>query len=122
MRNRTRMIAAVTAVTAAVAAGSSVAAAASGAKPDAHAQTVSVAKTPGAPSGTQGQDGIVAAVAGELHVSATRVGAALQPLFAAGQADTASPVFAAAARSLDVSVPQLAAALAQAKQSLAGGS
>jgi hypothetical protein len=83
---------------------------------------VSVTGKPGAPSGKQGQDAIVAAVAGELHVNAARVGAVLQPLFAAGQADTASPVFAAAARSLDVSIQQLAAALAQAKQSLAGGS
>ena len=41
--------------------------------------------------------------------------------FAAGQADTSSPVFAAAARSLGVSVQQLSTALAHAKQSLAGG-
>jgi hypothetical protein len=123
MRNRTKAIAAAAAVTAAVAAGSSAAAMASatGAKPGAHAQTVSVTQKPGAPSGKQGHDAIVAAVAGELHVSAARVSAALQPLFAAGQADTTSRVFAAAARSLDVSVQQLAAALVQAKQSLAGG-
>jgi len=40
---------------------------------------------------------------------------------AAGRADTSSPVFAAAARSLGVSTQQLSAALAHAKQSLAGG-
>ena len=44
-----------------------------------------------------------------------------QPLFAAGRADTSSPVFAAAARSLGVSTQQLSAALVHAKQSLAGG-
>jgi hypothetical protein len=123
MRNRTRVFAAAAAVTAAVAAGSSAAAmaAATGAKPTAHAQTVSVTKKPGAPSGKQGQDAIVTAVAGELRVSAARVSAALQPLLAAGQVDTASPAFAAAARTLDVTTQQLAAALVQAKQSLAGG-
>ncbi len=42
------------------------------------------------------------------------------PLFAAGRADTSSPAFAAAARSLGVSTKQLSAALAHAKQSLAG--
>jgi len=62
----------------------------------------------------------VAAVARTLHVSAARVSAALRPLFAAGHADTSSPAFAAAARSLGVSAQQLAAALAHAKQSLAG--
>ncbi|HEY2690817.1 MAG TPA: hypothetical protein VGJ50_20415, partial [Streptosporangiaceae bacterium] len=70
----------------------------------------------------QGHDAMVAAVAGELHVSTARVSAALRPLFAAGRADTSSPVFAAAARSLGVSAQQLTTALAQAKQSLAGGS
>ena len=70
----------------------------------------------------QGHDAITAAVARELHVSTARVSAALRPLFAAGRADTSSPVFAAAARSLGVSAQQLSAALAQAKQSLAGGS
>jgi 2-hydroxychromene-2-carboxylate isomerase len=69
----------------------------------------------------QGHDAIVAAVARELHVSTARVSAALQPLFAAGRADTSSPVFAAAARSLGVSTQQLSAALRQAKQSLAPG-
>jgi hypothetical protein len=60
-------------------------------------------------------------VAQELHVSTARVSAALQPLFAAGRADTSSPVFSAAARSLGASTQQLSAALAHAKQSLAGG-
>ena len=69
----------------------------------------------------QGHDALTAAVSRELHVSTARVSAALQPLFAAGQADTSSPVFAAAARSLGVSTQQLSAALAHAKQSLAGG-
>ena len=61
------------------------------------------------------------AVAGELHVSTAQVSAALQPLFAAGRADTSSPVFAAAARSLGVSTQQLYTALVHAKQSLAAG-
>jgi len=69
----------------------------------------------------RGRDAITAAVAQELHVSRARVNAALQPLFAAGRADTSSPVFAAAARSLGVSAQRLSAALAHAKQSLAGG-
>jgi 2-hydroxychromene-2-carboxylate isomerase len=69
----------------------------------------------------QGHDAMVAAVARELHVGTARVSAALQPLFAAGRADTSSPVFAAAARSLGVSTQQLSAALGQAKQSLAPG-
>ena len=115
MRNRTRMIAAAAAVTAALAAGSTVAvAAAAGGKPGALAQTTSASEKPG-------HDAMVAAVAAELHVSAARAGAALQPLFAAGHADTSSPAFAAAARALGVSTGQLDAALAHAKQSLAGG-
>jgi len=69
-----------------------------------------------------GHDAMVAAVAGELHVSTARVSAALQPLFAAGHADTSSPAFAAAARALGVSTEQLSAALMHAKQSLAQGS
>jgi hypothetical protein len=69
----------------------------------------------------QGHDAMVAAVAGELHVSTTRVSAALQPLFAAGHADPSSPAFAAAARSLGVSTQQLLTALMHAKQSLAQG-
>jgi hypothetical protein len=113
MRNRTRMIAAAAAVTAALAAGSTAAvAAATGGKPGVSAKTVSASEKPG-------HDAMVAAVAGELHVSAARVSAALQPLFAAGHADTSSPAFAAAARSLGVSTGQLNAALMHAKQSLA---
>jgi hypothetical protein len=116
MRNRTRMIAAAAAVAAALAAGSTVAvAAATGGKPGTPAKTTSASEKPG-------HDAIVAAVARELHVSAARVSAALQPLFAAGHADTSSPAFAAAARALGVSTGQLDAALVHAKQSLAGGS
>ena len=116
MPNRTRMIAAAVAVTAALAAGSTAAvASATGAKPGAPAKTMSASEKPG-------HDAMVAAVAGELHVSAARVGAALQPLFAAGHADTSSPAFAAAARSLGVSTQQLSTALMHAKQSLAQGS
>src|SRR5260370_31143087 len=115
MRSRTRMIAAAAAVAAALAAGSTAAvAAATGGKPGAPAKTMSASEKPG-------HDAIVAAVARELHVSAARVSAALQPLFAAGHADTSSPAFAAAARPLGVSTQQLSAALAHAKQSLAGG-
>src|SRR5690348_5449121 len=116
MRNRTRMIAAAVAVTAALAAGSTVAvAAAAGSKPGAPAKTMSASEKPG-------HDAMVAAVAQELHVSTARVSAALQPLFAAGHADTSSPAFAAAARSLGVSTQQLSTALVHAKQSLAAGS
>ena len=115
MRNRTRMTAAAVAVTAALAAGSTVAvAAATGGKPGAPAKTTSASEKPG-------HDAMVAAVARELHVSAARVSAALQPLFAAGHADTSSPAFAAAARALGVSTGQLNAALVHAKQSLAAG-
>ncbi|HEX7162072.1 MAG TPA: hypothetical protein VF223_12660 [Trebonia sp.] len=63
-----------------------------------------------------------AAVAGELNLSTAQVKAALAPLLAAGGVDTSSASFAAAAQSLGVSVQQLADALAQAKQSLAGSS
>ena len=116
MRNRTRMIAAGAAVTAAIAAGSGAAVASTtGAKPGAPAKTMSASEKPG-------HDAIVAAVARELHVSTARVSAALQPLFAAGHADTSSPAFAAAARALGVSTGQLQTALAHAKQSLAQGS
>jgi len=108
------MIAAAAAVTAALAAGSTAAvASATGGKPGAPAQTTSASEKPG-------HDAIVAVVAGELHVSTARVSTALQPLFAAGHADTSSPAFAAAARSLGVSTQQLSTALAHAKQSLAG--
>jgi hypothetical protein len=65
---------------------------------------------------------MVAAVAAALHLSTARVSAALAPLFAAGEADPSSPVFASAARALGVSPQQLSTALAQAKQSVAGGS
>ena len=70
----------------------------------------------------QGHDAMTASVARELHVSTARVSAALRPLFAAGHADTSSPAFAAAARSLGVSTHQLNTALMHAKQSLAPGS
>ena len=116
MRNRTKLIAAAAAVTAAVAAGSTAAvASATGAKPGAPAKTTSASERPG-------HDAMVAAVARTLHVSTARVSAALQPLFAAGRADTSSPAFAAAARSLGVSTQQLSTALMHAKQSLAQGS
>jgi predicted DNA-binding protein (UPF0251 family) len=109
------MIAAAAAVTAALAAGSTAAvASATGGKPGAPAKTMSASEKPG-------HDAIVAAVARELHVSTARVSVALQPLFAAGHADTSSPAFAAAARSLGVSTQQLSDAVAHAKQSLAGG-
>jgi hypothetical protein len=117
-------------VTAALAAGSGAAVASStGAKPGAPAKTMSASQKPGGSKAVgsksaeerQGHGAITAAVAAELHVSTARVSAALQPLFAAGRADTSSPVFAAAARSLGVSIQQLSAALAHAKQSLAGG-
>jgi hypothetical protein len=116
MRHRTRMIAAAATVTAALAAGSTVAVAAvTGGKPGAPATTTSASERPG-------HDAMVAAVARDLHVSTARVGAALQPLFAAGHADTSSPAFAAAARALGVSTGQLDTALMHAKQSLAQGS
>ena len=131
MRNRTRMIAAGAAVTAAIAAGSGAAiASTTGAKPGAPAKTMSASEKPGgskaagskAAEDRRGHDLMTAAVARELHVSTARVSAALQPLFAAGQADTSSPAFAAAARALGVSTGQLDAALMHAKQSLAQGS
>jgi hypothetical protein len=130
MRNRTRMIAAAAAVTAALAAGTGAAvASAAGAKPGAAATTMSASEKPGGSKAVgsksaeerQGHDAITAAVARELHVSMARVSAALRPLFAAGRADTSSPVFSAAARSLGVGTQQLSAALAHGKQSLAGG-
>ena len=130
MRNRTRMIAAAAAVTAALAAGTGAAvASAAGAKPGAAATTMSASEKPGGSKAVgsksaeerQGHDAITAVVARELHVSTARVSAALRPLFAAGRADTSSPVFSAAARSLGVSTQQLSAALAHGKQSLAGG-
>jgi hypothetical protein len=114
MRSRTKTIAAAAAVTAALAVGSTAAVASTtGGKPGAPAKS-------GSASDKQGHDAMVAAVAEELHVSTARVSAALRPLFAAGHADTSSPLFAAAARSLGVSTQQLNTALAQGKQSLAG--
>jgi hypothetical protein len=116
MRNRTRMITGAAVATVAIAAGSTAAiASATGAKPGTPAKTVSASQQPG-------HDAMVAAVAGELHVSTARVSAALRPLFAAGHADPSSPAFTAAARSLGVSTEQLSTALAHAKQSLAQGS
>ena len=130
MRNRTRMIATAAAVSAALAAGSAAAVASTtGAQPGAPAKTVSASEKPGGTKAVgsksagerQGHAAITAAVARELHVSTARVGPALAPLFAAGRADTSSPVFAAAAHSLGVSTQQLLAALVHAKQSLAPG-
>jgi hypothetical protein len=116
MRNRTRLIAAAAAVAVALAAGSTAAVASSaGGKPGVPAKTTSASEK-------RGHDAMVAAVARELHVSAARVSAALEPLFAAGHADTSSPSFAAAARALGVSAEQLNTALVHAKQSLAQGS
>ena len=125
MRNRARVFAAV-AVTAVLAAGTTGAAVAStaGAKPGGSAKTTSASEKMGgskAAGERRGHDAIAAVVAQQLHVSTARVNAALRPLFAAGRADTSSPVFAAAARSLGVSVQQLSAALMHGKESLAGG-
>ena len=115
MRSRTRMIAAAAVDVAALAAGSGAAVASTaGGKPASPAKARAAGER-------QGHDAMTAAVARELHVSTARVGAALQPLFAAGHADTSSPAFAAAARSLGVSARQLNAALIHAKESLAGG-
>jgi len=111
------MIAAAAVAVAALAAGSG-AAVASTAGGKAAAPTKSAA----AAAERQGHDAMTAAVARELHVSVARVGAALRPLFAAGHADTSSPAFAAAARSIGVSTQQLNTALGHAKQSLAPGS
>ena len=70
----------------------------------------------------QARAAMTAAVARELHVTTAQASAALQPLFAAGHADTSSPALVAAARSLGVSTHQLNTALMHAKQSLAPGS
>jgi hypothetical protein len=72
------------------------------------------------PAAQAGSEALAAAVARKLHVTTAQVNAALAPIFAAGNADPSSPVFAAAAHSLGVSTQQLSAALAYAKQSLAG--
>jgi len=126
MRNRTRMIATAAAVSAALAAGTAAAVASTtAATPSAHAKTMSARVKAGGASSAQERQGhaaIAAAVAQALHVSTARVIAALQPLFAAGLADSSSPVIAAAARSLGVSTHQLNAALVHAKLSLAPGS
>jgi hypothetical protein len=125
------MIATAAAVSAALVAGSAAAVASTiGAEPGAPAKTMSASEKPGGTKAVgsksaeerQGHAAITAAVARELHVSTARVSAALRPLFAAGRADTSSPILAAAARSLGVSVQQLNTALVHAKQSLAPGS
>jgi len=121
MRSRTRMIAGAAVVTAALAAGSGAAVASTaGGKPPAPAKTASAGAK--AAEERQGHNAMTASVAAALHVSTARVSAALRPLFAAGRADTSSPAFAAAARSLGVSTQQLATALMHAKLSLAAGS
>jgi len=122
MRHRTRMIAAAAVAAALAAGGGAAAAATTGAKPGTPAKTLSATEKPTAPAENAGHDALVAAVAQQLHVSTDRVSAALQPLFAAGRANTSSPAFAAAAGSLGVSTQQLSAALAHAKESLAPGS
>lgn len=68
-----------------------------------------------------GHETLAAAVAQTLHVSTARAMAALRPLFAAGRADESSAAFAAAARSLGVSVEQLNSAVVHAKMRLGGG-
>jgi hypothetical protein len=144
MRNRTKVIAAAV-VTAALAAGSAGAAVASttGTKPGTPAKTVSASGKPAGGSDLAGQpdaskaaakaaaakapvqpgndDALTAAMASALHVSTARASAALRPLLAAGMVDSSAPAFSAAARSLGVSNQQLSAALAQAKQGMAGG-
>lgn len=69
----------------------------------------------------KGQAAIIAAVASELNVPPARVAVALAPVLASGRVEVSSRAFAAAAASLGVSPGQLAGALAQAKESLAGG-
>jgi hypothetical protein len=139
MRSRTKVIAAAL-VTAALAAGSAGAAVAStaGTKPGASATTVSAGEKRAGNSGPSGQpggskaasakavpqpgtDAFTAAVAAELQVSTARADTALRPLLTAGTVDSSSREFAAVASSLGVTPQQLVAALAQAKQSLAGG-
>jgi hypothetical protein len=122
MRNRTRMLAAAAGVSAVLAAGTAAAVASTtAATPGARAKTMAAVGSKAAEE-RQAHDAMTAAVARELHVSTARVSAALRPLFAAGRADTSSPVLAAAARSLGVSAQQLNTALVHAKQSLAPGS
>jgi hypothetical protein len=91
-------------------------------QPGAPAKTTSATGKAGAAKSAEEQPGhaaITAAVARTLHLGLARVSAALAPVYAAGRADTSSPVFVAAARSLGISTQQLASALASAKQSLA---
>jgi len=76
----------------------------------------------GAAADKAGHDAMVATVASDLHLTVAQVSAALAPLFAAGHADTESPLFKAAARDLGVSAQQLNTALVHAKQSLASAS
>ena len=113
MRSRTRMIAAAAVAVAALAAGSGAAVAST-----AGGKAAAPAKSRAAEE-RQGHDAMTASVARELHVSTARVGAALQPLFAAGHADPSSPAFVAAARSLGVSTHALNIALVHAKESVA---
>ena len=120
MRSRTRMIAGATLVAAALAAGSGAAVASTASGKPTPAKTASAGAK--AAEERQGHNAMTALVAAALHVSTARASAALRPLFAAGRADTSSPAFAAAARSLGVSTQQLATALMHAKQSLAAGS
>jgi hypothetical protein len=116
------MLAAAAGVSAVLAAGTAAAVASTtAATPGARAKTTAAVGSKAAEE-WQGHAAIIAAVARELHVSTARVNAALRPLFAAGRADTSSPVLATAARSLGVSTQQLSHALAHAKQSLAAGS
>jgi hypothetical protein len=75
--------------------------------------------TAGGSADKAGHDAMVASVAQSLNLSTSQVSAALAPLFAAGRAETESPLFKAAARSLGVSAQQLNTALVHAKQSLA---
>jgi len=68
----------------------------------------------GAAADKAGHDAMVATVASDLHLTVAQVSAALAPLFAAGHADTESPLFKAAARDLGVSAQQLNTALVHA--------
>src|SRR5260221_4634616 len=141
MRHGTRGIAAAAGLTAALAGGSTAAIAATASPtPGAQAKLASATAKPGGPKPgaakaadsraasaksaaraapspaamRQARDAMTAAVARELHVSTARASAALQPIFAAGYADPASAVFAAAAPSLRASTPQPATPLNQA--------
>jgi hypothetical protein len=65
-------------------------------------------------------DAFSAAVASALHASSAQVKPVLERLFVTGKASPSSPAFAAAARSLGVSIHQLTAAITHAKESAAG--